>query len=115
MRIFVALAMLTGARKGSILALTWDRVHFDSGLIDFQEPGRSLPVKRRAVVPIAPALRKELEEAGRHRTRDYVVEWNGKRITYGLRWSFRKLCERAGCRGCQHPITSNTAWHHGWL
>ncbi len=95
-RVFLALAMFTGARKGSILALTWDRVHFDSGRVDFQEPGRSLTVKRRAVVPMAPTLRKELEEASRLRTCDYVVEWNSKRITYGLRWSFKRLCERAG-------------------
>nr|WP_246495661.1 site-specific integrase [Ameyamaea chiangmaiensis] len=95
-RIFVALAMFTGARKGAILALTWDRVHLDSNRTDFQEPRRSLTVKRRAVVPIAPALRGEIEAAARHRTYDYVVEWNSKRVTYGLRCSFRKLCQRAG-------------------
>jgi integrase len=94
-RAFVALAMFTGARKGSILALTWDRVQWDTGRIDFQEPGRNLTSKRRAVVPMAAPLRIELEQAHKIRTCDYVVEWNGGKVTHGLRWSFKRLCQRA--------------------
>jgi len=51
-RTFMAIAMYTGARKGSILALTWDRVHWETGMIDFQEPNVALTGKRRSVVPM---------------------------------------------------------------
>lgn len=95
-RVFISLAMFTGARRGSILALTWDRVDFTANRIDFQEPGRIQTNKRRAIVPIIASLRKELEEAAKFRRCAYVVEWNGKPVPYGLRHSFAKLCKRAG-------------------
>ncbi|MFT8808090.1 tyrosine-type recombinase/integrase [Gluconobacter sp.] len=72
-RPFMAIAIYTGARKGSILALTWDRVHWQTGLIDFQEAGRPLTGKRRAIVPMTKALRKEMEEAFKLRNGNYVV------------------------------------------
>ncbi|TCS32073.1 tyrosine-type recombinase/integrase [Acidomonas methanolica] len=95
-RLFVALAIYTGGRKGSILALTWDRVNFQTGMIDFQEPGRVLTTKRRAVVPMTTALRRELESACKARRGDFVVQWHDKPVPNGLRWSFGKACERAG-------------------
>ncbi|MBF0864226.1 MAG: site-specific integrase [Gluconobacter potus] len=95
-RTFMAFAIYTGARKGSILALTWDRVHWQTGLIDFQEPRRTLTGKRRAIVPMTKALQKEMEETFKLSNGDYVVHWHGKPISNGLRWSFNKACERAG-------------------
>ncbi len=41
--VFAALAFWTGARKGSIQALKWDRVDFQQGVIDFQSQGASSP------------------------------------------------------------------------
>lgn len=96
LRTFIALAMFTGARKGSILALTWDRVLWEANRIDFQEPDRPLTAKKRSIVPIIPGLRRELEEAYKCRTCEYVVEYNGRPVPYGVRHSFRKLCIRAG-------------------
>ncbi|OUJ10308.1 MULTISPECIES: site-specific integrase [Acetobacter] len=93
---FTALAMFTGARKGSILALTWDRVNFATGMIDFQEPGRKLTSKRRSIVPMSRTLREVLETAFRMRDGEYVVHFNGKPVPFGLRWSFKRLCQRAG-------------------
>ncbi|CAI9120239.1 site-specific integrase [Brytella acorum] len=95
-RTFMALAIYTGARKGSILALTWERVHWQTGMIDFQEPNKPLTSKRRAVVPMTQALRGELESARELADGPYVVHWHGKAIPTGLRWSFAKACERAG-------------------
>ncbi|AQS83969.1 hypothetical protein A0U92_03415 [Acetobacter aceti] len=94
-RTFLCLAMFTGARKGSILSLTWDRVMFDLGRIDFQEPGRKLTAKRRAVVPMTTDLRDELEAAYQLRTCDYVVEWAGRKVTHGIRWPVKKLAQKA--------------------
>lgn len=95
-RVFIALAFFTGARKGSILSLTWDRVDFQTGMIDFGEPGRQLTNKRRSIVPINASLLPELETAYPLRQSAYVVEYGGKPVPNGLRWSFRRLCERAG-------------------
>lgn len=95
-KVFLALALFTGARKGSILSLTWDRVDFETAMIDFQEPGRTLTKKRRSIVPITDSLMSELELAKRMARSDYVVEYNGNPVPTGLRWSFRKLCSKAG-------------------
>lgn len=95
-RVFMAIALFTGARKGSILALTWDRVHWKTGLIDFQEPDRPITNKRRAIVPMTRTLREELEKAQSMANGPYVVQWHGKPVPTGLRWSFAKACERAG-------------------
>jgi len=56
-------AQIAEAVKGSILALTWDRVHWETSMIDFQEPNVALTGKRRSVVPMTRALRTELEKA----------------------------------------------------
>ena len=95
-RVFVALAVQTGARKGSILSLTWDRVDFTTGIIDFQEPGRQLTRKRRAITPITEDLLPELQRAHRIRQSEFVVEFGGRAVPTGLRWSFARLCKRAG-------------------
>lgn len=97
-RTFTALALFTGARRGSILGLTWDRVDFDRGTVDFQEPGRTLTKKRRAIVPMTEQLRAALEAALGDRLKgcDHVVAWQGRAVPSGLRWSFAKLCVKAG-------------------
>ena len=95
-RTFVALAVWTGARRGSILSLTWDRVDLETGMIDFQEPGRPLTKKRRAVVPMNASLAQILRDAHHVRQSAYVVEYNGAPAPSGLRWPFAKLCRKAG-------------------
>lgn len=95
-RVFVAVALGTGARRGSILSLTWDRVDLDRGMVDFQEPGRTITRKRRAIVPITPMLLGVLREAHQVRQTEWVVEWQGGPVPTGLRWSFAKLCKAAG-------------------
>lgn len=94
-KVFVALAIFTGARRASILALTWDRVDFRHGRVDFQEPGRRLTAKRRGIAPMNASLRTILEEAHQIRESDYVVEYAGGPVPHGLRWSFARLCTRA--------------------
>ncbi len=95
-RVFVALAIYTGARKGSILSLTWDRVNFATGMVDFQEVGRRLTHKRRAIVPMTGELHRMLAEAHAARQSEYVVEYGGAPVPTGLRWSFARLCLSAG-------------------
>ncbi|OUJ15140.1 tyrosine-type recombinase/integrase [Acetobacter sp. DsW_063] len=95
-RTFMAQAIYIGARKGSILALTWDRVNWQTGMIDFQEPDKPITAKRRSIVLMTKSLRAELEAARALAIGDYVVHWHGKPVPTGLRWSFSKACTRAG-------------------
>lgn len=110
-RVFVALAVSTGARKGSILSLTWDQVDFARGMVDFQEPGRVLTGKRRACVPMTELLRTTLVDAHKIRQSDYVVEYGGGPVPTGLRWSFRKLCVAAeiGWQPTPHHLKHSVA------
>ncbi|QNT79273.1 tyrosine-type recombinase/integrase [Entomobacter blattae] len=94
-KVFLSLAFYTGSRKGAILALTWDRVDFKNGMLDFQEPGRQLTAKRRAIVPIHENLLIILKEAYQYSTCNYVVEYNSRKVSSGIRWPFQKLCKKA--------------------
>ena len=117
-RVFVALAVSTGARKGSILALQWAGVDFENGMIDFQEPGRRLTAKRRSIVPMTAMVRAVLEEAYAVRQSEHVVEYGGRPVPTGLRWSFARLCQRAGLtwkptpHHLKHSVASWMAMDH---
>lgn len=79
-RLFVTLALATGARMGAILDLTWDRVDFAHGTIDFMPAGRDKTNKRRTVVAMAPKAREALLEAREAALSDHVIEYAGKPV-----------------------------------
>lgn len=78
--LFARLAVYTGARTGAILDLTWDRVNFATGLIDYRVPGRKVTKKRRTVAPMTPALRRALKHAKTSARSGHVIEWAGQRV-----------------------------------
>lgn len=88
LRVFLALAISTAARGKHILALTWDRVDFNLGLVRYK-PGESSR-KKTSPVPMNDRLRAILEKAHKARTCDYVVEWEGSQVK-----SVRKAFETA--------------------
>jgi integrase len=53
------------------------------------------PNKRRSIVPINDGLLPYLQTAKDLKQSDYVVEYNGTPVPTGLRWSFKRLCQRA--------------------
>lgn len=77
--LFARIAMYTGARTGAILDLTWDRVNFETGTIDFRVPGRTVTKKRRTVAPMGHLRRALLHQQGRARS-NHVIEWGGQRV-----------------------------------
>lgn len=83
---FVTLALETAARTEAIEGLTWDRVDWTAGLIDFNVPGRRVTKKRRAVVPISSRLRPVLERAYRERRGVYVLDEPGSIRTAYENW-----------------------------
>lgn len=62
-RLFVALALETAARKEAIYELTWDRVNFRNKTLDYRVPGRPSTNKRRIALPISDRLLPVLEQA----------------------------------------------------
>jgi integrase len=79
-RLFILLALHTGARKGAILDLTWERVNFDTGLISYPDPNRPKTKKRRATVPMNAMLREALIEAREIARTEYVVEFRKRKL-----------------------------------
>lgn len=89
LRTFLALAIDTLARGKHILALTWDRVDFERGIV-WYEPHDPRSKKRTQAIPMTDRLRKALEKAQEAALSPYVIEWQGKRVL-----SVRKAYERA--------------------
>lgn len=85
--IFVGLGLYTGARKGAIKGLTWDRVDFKNGWIDYRDTERVVSNKRRVPVPMHPKLKTVLAQAFSERDpRDpYVIGRGDIKRTYE-RW-----------------------------
>lgn len=106
LKLFVLIALNTGARSGAILQLEWDRVDLDQGRIDFNPLGRVQTKKRRPTVPVNAALRQVLSEALERATSDYVIEWGGKPVKK-INRAFRRAAERAKLKG----VTPHTLRH----
>jgi len=113
-KLFIWIALLTGARSGAILELEWERVDFDAGVIRFAKPDLPNPLlktarKGRATVSMTPELRFLLLEAKAGALTPYVVETyeclpiekDGEEIKGftplgSIRRGFSEACRRAG-------------------
>lgn len=107
-KLFVTLGLATGARAGAILDLTWDRVDFDHGTIDFRPPGRVQTNKRRTVVPMNSRVRAALELAQAARLTDHVVEYGGKPVG-SVKKAIQRLSVRAGIPFSPHTLRHTCA------
>jgi integrase len=104
--LFVVLLFATGARHMAILDLTWDRVDFVAGTIQYDEDEPRDPMskayrKGRATVPMNRAARAALETAYAGRQTDYVIEHGGRRLQE-CREGFANAVARAKLDG-EHP------------
>nr|WP_166179166.1 site-specific integrase [Altererythrobacter segetis] len=107
-KLFIIVALATGARSGAILDLTWDRVDFAQGTIDFRPPGRVQTNKRRTVVPMNARAREALETAHEARLSDHVVEYGGKPVG-SVKKAIARLSERAGIKFSPHVLRHTCA------
>lgn len=105
--LFARLALYTGARTGAILDLTWDRVHFDTGLIDYRKPGRRITKKRRVIAPMTPPLRRMLLHAKKHSRSRFVVSWAGEGIGRVAK-AFIARAEKVGVMGANPHVLRHT-------
>jgi integrase len=107
-RLFVTLALHTGARSGAVLALTWDRVDLERRLVDYREPGRTATRKRRVPARINDTLLAALTEAKALATTEYVIEWAGGPVAR-IAHAFRDTAKRAGLSGVTPHVLRHTA------
>lgn len=106
-RLFVTLAIATGARMSALLDLTWDRVDMERGIIDLNPPGRHKTNKRRTVVPMNSRARAALAEAFRARLSDHVIEYGGKPVA-SVKKAIRLAAQRSGVP-CSPHVFRHTA------
>jgi len=89
---FLALGVFSGLRHGAILSLTWDQIDIQRMII---RPEGGSDNKKRASVPIGPALALALGTALWLRHGPYVVHWRGEPIK-SVKTGFHRTVERAG-------------------
>lgn len=107
-KLFILLALTTGARRNAILDLTWDRVDLERGRVDFQDPEKVITKKRRTATPIDRRLVAVLQATKDMKRTDYVIEYRGKRVT-NIRTGFRLTAERAKLPWCSPHVLKHTA------
>lgn len=106
-RLFIVLAIATGARMQAILDLQWDQIDFKHRTINFNAPGREQTNKRRPVVPLNARAYSALEDAARGALSDHVIEWDGKPLA-----SIKKAIRMAASRSsvpCSPHVFRHTA------
>lgn len=108
LKLYVMIALHTGARPGAILDLTWEQILWERDLINFNQPGRARTHKGRPLVKMTAELRAALEAASEAKNRRgvYVVAWGRKRVK-SVKRAFAAACTRAGL----DDVTPHTLRH----
>jgi integrase len=106
-RLFIILAITTGARMGALLDLRWDQVDFKHRTINFNGAARTQTNKRRPEVPLNGRAYEALEEAARGALSDWVIEWDGKQVK-SIKKAIRMAAQRSGVP-CSPHVFRHTA------
>jgi integrase len=106
-RLFIILAITTGARMSAILELRWEQVDFRHKTINFNQTGREQTNKRRPVVPLNGRACEALEEAAPGALTDWVIEWDGQPVN-SIKKAIRMAAKRSGIP-CSPHVFRHTA------
>ncbi len=106
-RLFIILAITTGARMGALLDLRWDQVDFKHRTINFNRTDREQTNKRRPEVPLNERAYDELEEAVRGALTDHVIEWDSSPVK-SIKKAVRMAAKRSGVP-CSPHVFRHTA------
>lgn len=114
-RLFIRVALSTGARKEAIEDLRWDQVDFGANFIDF---GWVEHRKRRPLIQMTKELKEELLKAKAVSTTPWVIELNGRRAG-NIKKSLSKAIAAAGLRSLveSEDVTGHVLKHTfvSWL
>lgn len=113
MRLFIIMALNTGARKSAILELTWGPVDQKQKGVDLIERridfGEGYANKYRSRhCAVNSTLLAELKGASNLATSDYVIEYAGEKIK-DVKTGFQAACRRAGLKGVSPHTMRHTA------
>ncbi len=108
-RLFIILALSTGARTSAILELTWDRVDFANHTIDFRKTEKlgileKKTRKGRAITDMSKIADLALREAKAAALTKFVIEFNGQPLK-SVKTSFRTARDNAGLERGVSPHT----------
>lgn len=106
-RLFIIIAITTGARKGAILEFTWDRVDFKNGTVNFKPAGRHETNKHRVELPLSKRAKAALQEAAKGSVGESVIEFAGQPIK-SVKKAIRLAAERSGVP-CSPHVFRHTA------
>ena len=107
-KLFIILAICTGARMSALLDLKWSQVNMDKGFIDLNPAGRDITNKRRSIVPINDRAREALEYAKVHALTDHVIEYNGRPVL-SVKKSVAAASKAAGVPFSPHVLRHSSA------
>ncbi|WP_443026506.1 tyrosine-type recombinase/integrase [Sphingomonas sp. HMP6] len=107
-KLFMMLAVGTGARSNALLDLTWDRVDFGTGLIVLNPIERVQTSKYRATVPMNAQLREALVDAKTGALSEFVVE-HGREQIASVKKGFGSTAKRAGIKVSPHMLRHSAA------
>jgi integrase len=102
-RLFILLALATGARRSALQELKWGQIDFVAKRIDL---GQGTPNKRRAIIPIDSTIIAALKDAAAIRTTDYVLEYRG----HGG-GNLKKAFARTAARANLNDVSAHTLRH----
>ena len=111
-RLFVILAVTTGARSSAICQLLWAKVNFEAGTIDLRSTEKINPLakrsqKGRGFVPMTGEARGALLYAKAGALTDYVMEWDGASVKK-VRKAFMAAVKAAGLEGVTPHVLRHT-------
>jgi len=124
LRLFITLAISTGARKGALLDLKWNQIDFENRIVYLNPEGRAQTNKRRAIVPMNDHLHdallkakidqeayvsEQIEKTGwKIDVCEHVISFRNQPVL-NVRTGFRRSCERAGIKGATPHTLRHTA------
>jgi integrase len=106
-RLFIILAITTGARMSALLDLRWSQVDFKHRTINFNAPDREQTNKRRPEVPLNARAYEALEDAARGALTDWVIEWDAQPVK-SIKKAIRMAAKRSGVP-CSPHVFRHTA------
>ena len=107
-KLFMQLAVATGARSNALLDLTWEQVDFARGLITLNPADRVQTSKYRATVPMNGQIRATLEDARAGAMSTYVIE-HGREKVGSVKKGFAAACVRSGIKATPHMLRHSAA------